>query len=192
MRLKYELELKSPELLIEEFISLLDEKRLVSSLTGSVYLSPIRINGSSEPQERGFIENAIKTNGENPLTKEPMTLEEIAKVPDDENTLKAINHLTNQFLEDNASHPELDKIKALLSKEIYQSEPLELNNNTQGTTNASADDMLAIQQIQGNRPTLHPVIVAAQITFFQHAPLFMNLNAFLPANTLRTANVRRV
>ncbi|MBA3535649.1 MAG: hypothetical protein H0T84_03410 [Tatlockia sp.] len=134
-------EYQKPELLVEEFFASLNSKGLVSSLTNTIFVNPIKIDGASDFQEREFIENCIRSNGQNPFTRAPMTLEELAHIKDNEGILKDIQNLTREFLEAQALHPDLEQIKKSLSTYFYEKSSITLSNESKQPSN----DLIAMR-----------------------------------------------
>lgn len=144
-------DIQSPELLVENFVDCMDSKGLISSMTGSIFLNPVMIKGTSEAQERGFIEKAVATGGKNPFTTELMTLNDLKNIEDDIGLVNQIKTLRDEFLKAHALHPELDKIKELLSNEIYKNEPI-ASRSSQEAMNPDDDDLLAMRQAGAYNP----------------------------------------
>lgn len=120
----------------------------ISQSTGFILLDPIRINGSSQCEERGFIARCIVGTGKNPFTRAPMTMQELNEIKTDEETQTAINSLMTNFLIEHKDHPEYEDIKKAIEDERYQPGMINTENKEPEhgvPLNATADDLIAIQ-----------------------------------------------
>lgn len=142
MQTKINQQENSPEFLVDEFYEQLNSQSLVSALTGSIYLHPIRIEGSSDLQERGFVENTIISTGKNPFTQQEMTLDDLATIKNDEHVERIISDAKAKFLNENKTHLQFDKIKALLEDKTYQHEQIEMSEEESDDYILSDDELV--------------------------------------------------
>ncbi len=152
---------KTKEELLEKFKDKMSSLGFISDLTGAILTDPIFIDGSSDPVEREFIEQSIRTTRKNPFTRKPMTLEEINTMTSDENAKnriqgvkKAIENEITNFLEENKDHQDFEAIKLAVEKERYQptTRPsTAAQPQANQPSDPTADDILAMQQAAGMR-----------------------------------------
>ncbi|VVC75455.1 hypothetical protein AQUSIP_07450 [Aquicella siphonis] len=172
--------------ILTEFRKKADRLKLISELTGLVFLDPVIIPGSTDPVEREFVAEAIRVNGKNPLTNEPMTLDELNRIATDSKTREAVETLIGEFLVENKKHPDYKKIEEAIKQERY----VLVSDNRVPPASAhrqpadpDADDLIAItsaqHDLQADRQQSAPVHAqrhhARNSRLFQPAPQAFNM-----------------
>jgi hypothetical protein len=138
---------QTKEELVQEFIRKLDDLGFISNLTGFIFSDPIHFEKSSEIFERSFLEKCARTTGKNPLTRQPLTLDDIKKLDTAMDIKNKIDELIQNFLDEHKDHPQIKDIEAAIIKERYvvenvtvQSQPVQPGQPVE----PSADDLLAM------------------------------------------------